>query len=121
MDSEQPPKMLETCGSDQSIRAFPFQSYPASQSQKPYDNEKDRLPASAFDDLQAALGNPNHVPQEAPFTAGVVDAMRQVPRAVVPDMSDRIVSATAVFLWGPADRPRYHYPGFQRADHLVIA
>ena len=63
--------------------------------------EKNRLPASAFDDLKTALKNPNHVLEEAPFTADVVDAMRQVPREAVPDMPDRIVSATAVFLGVP--------------------
>jgi PIN domain nuclease of toxin-antitoxin system len=63
--------------------------------------EKKRLPASAFDDLKAALKNPNHVLEEAPFTAEVVDAMRQVSREAVPDMPDRIVSATAVFLGVP--------------------
>jgi PIN domain nuclease of toxin-antitoxin system len=63
--------------------------------------EKNRLPASAFDDLKTALKNPNHVLQEAPFTTEVVDAMRQVSRQDVPDMPDRIVSATAVFLGVP--------------------
>ena len=60
--------------------------------------EKNRMPASAFDDLRTALSNPNHVLEEAPFTVEVVDAMRQVPREAVPDMPDRIVAATAVFL-----------------------
>jgi PIN domain nuclease of toxin-antitoxin system len=63
--------------------------------------EKKRLPATAFDDLRAALSNPNHVLEEAPFTADVVAAMRQVSREAVPDMPDRIVSATAVFLGVP--------------------
>jgi PIN domain nuclease of toxin-antitoxin system len=34
--------------------------------------EKSRLPASAYDDLRGALANPNHVLQEAAFTAEVV-------------------------------------------------
>ena len=63
--------------------------------------EKARLPGSAFDDLRSALGNPNHVLEEAPFTAEVVEAMRQISRVDVPDMPDRIVSATAVFLGVP--------------------
>ena len=63
--------------------------------------EKNRLPASAFDDLRTALGNPNHVLEEAPFTAEVVQVMRQVPRDAIPDMPDRIVAATAVFLGVP--------------------
>lgn len=63
--------------------------------------EKKRLPDSAFDDLRAALHNPNHVLEEAPFTTAVVEAMLQVSRDAVPDMPDRIVSATAVFLGVP--------------------
>lgn len=63
--------------------------------------EKNRLPASAFDDLRKALANPDHVLEEAPFTAGVVDAMRKVSRAQVPDIPDRIVAATGVYLGVP--------------------
>jgi PIN domain nuclease of toxin-antitoxin system len=63
--------------------------------------EKGRLPGSAFDDLRGALSNPNHVLAEAPFTAEIVEAMRQISRGAVPDMPDRIVSATAVFLGVP--------------------
>lgn len=58
--------------------------------------EKNRLPANAYDDLKSALTDPDHVFQEAPLTAGIVDALRQVSRADVPDMPDRIVAATAV-------------------------
>jgi len=74
---------------------------PISLAEVVYLTEKNRLPASAFDDLRAALSNPNHVLQEAPFTAEVVAVMRQVSRDTVPDMPDRIVSATAVFLGVP--------------------
>jgi PIN domain nuclease of toxin-antitoxin system len=63
--------------------------------------EKSRLPASAYDDLKAALADPGYVIEEAPFTADVVEALRQVPRAQVPDMPDRIVAATAVYLRVP--------------------
>jgi PIN domain nuclease of toxin-antitoxin system len=63
--------------------------------------EKNRLPDSAFEDLQAALDNPYHVLQEAPLTVAVMNAMRQVSRAAIPDMPDRIVAATAVFLCVP--------------------
>jgi PIN domain nuclease of toxin-antitoxin system len=63
--------------------------------------EKNRLPAAAYEDLKKALNNPNHVLQEAPLTAGVVEALRQVPRDVVPDMPDRIVAATALYLGVP--------------------
>lgn len=63
--------------------------------------EKNRLPAKAYADLKDALADPEHVLKEAPFTVEIVDAMRQVPRAEVPDMPDRIVAATAVYFGVP--------------------
>jgi PIN domain nuclease of toxin-antitoxin system len=74
---------------------------PISLAEVVYLAEKNRLPVSAFDDLRKALANPNHVFEEAPFTAAVVDAMRQVPRSQVPDMPDRIVAATGLYLGVP--------------------
>jgi PIN domain nuclease of toxin-antitoxin system len=61
--------------------------------------EKGRLPASAYADLQAA---PDHVLQEVPVTAEIIDAMLEVPRAEIPDMPDRIVAATALYFGVPA-------------------
>jgi PIN domain nuclease of toxin-antitoxin system len=63
--------------------------------------EKNRLPASAYDDLKTALADPDYVIEEAPFTGAIVEAMRQIPREAVPDMPDRIVAATAVYLGVP--------------------
>jgi PIN domain nuclease of toxin-antitoxin system len=63
--------------------------------------EKNRLPVSAYEDLKMALADPDYVIEEAPFHLGVVDAMRHVSRAEVPDMPDRLVAATAVFLSVP--------------------
>jgi PIN domain nuclease of toxin-antitoxin system len=59
--------------------------------------EKNRLPPSAYEELTQALADPEHVFTEAVFTAAIVQAMRQVSRAEVPDMPDRVVAATAVF------------------------
>jgi PIN domain nuclease of toxin-antitoxin system len=58
--------------------------------------EKNRLPESAYQDLRAALGATEYVFEEAPVTADIVEAMRRVPRGVVPDLPDRIVAATAI-------------------------
>ena len=63
--------------------------------------EKNRLQASAYHELKNALADPDYVIEEAPFTVEIVDAMRQVPRADVPDMPDRIVAATGVYLGVP--------------------
>ena len=59
--------------------------------------EKNRLPASAYGELTQALADPEHVFTEAVISAAVVQAMRQVSRAEVPDMPDRMVAATAVY------------------------
>ena len=70
-------------------------------SRKTFDDRRNRLPASAFDDLRTALRNSKHVLEEAPVTVDVVRAMRQIPRDAVPDMPDRIIAATAVYLSVP--------------------
>jgi PIN domain nuclease of toxin-antitoxin system len=59
--------------------------------------EKNRLPQSAYEELTQALADPEHVFTEAVFTAAIVQSMRQVSRADVPDMPDRMVAATAVY------------------------
>jgi len=59
------------------------------------------LPFSAYERLRQALGVVDYVIGEAPLTTGIVEAMRQVPRADVPDMPDRIVAATGVYFGVP--------------------
>ncbi|MGB8581385.1 MAG: PIN domain-containing protein [Candidatus Sulfotelmatobacter sp.] len=59
--------------------------------------EKNRLPASAYDELTQALADPEHVFTEAVISAAIVQAMRQVSRSEVPDMPDRMVAATGVY------------------------
>jgi PIN domain nuclease of toxin-antitoxin system len=63
--------------------------------------EKGRLDASAYRDLKKALADPTYVIAKVPFTGEVVEAMRQIPRDSVPNMPDRIVAATAVYLGVP--------------------
>jgi PIN domain nuclease of toxin-antitoxin system len=63
--------------------------------------EKKRLPANAYEDLRAALDDSDHVFAEAPFDADIVEAMRRVSRAEVPDMPDRMIAATAAHLSVP--------------------
>jgi PIN domain nuclease of toxin-antitoxin system len=59
-----------------------------------YRVEKRRLHATAYEELRAALDDPDHILHEIPVTADVVSAMRLVPRDAVPDMPDRIIAAT---------------------------
>ena len=63
--------------------------------------EKSRLVSNSYTDLKAALDDPDHVFKEAALTGEVVDAMRRVSRAEIPDMPDRIVAATAVYFGVP--------------------
>src|SRR5438094_792662 len=63
--------------------------------------EKDRLPAAAYNYLRTALTDPGHILREVPFTVDVVHAMRQVRRAEISDMPDRMIAATAVYLGVP--------------------
>jgi len=60
--------------------------------------EKGRIPASAYNDLMGALADPGHAFTEAVFTASIVRSMRLVSRVEVPDMPDRMIAATAIYL-----------------------
>jgi len=71
---------------------------PISLAEMLYLTEKNRRPALAYEALTAALANTMYVIEEVPFNSGVVEAMRQVSRTEIPDMPDRIVAATAIFL-----------------------
>ena len=77
--------------------------------------EKRRILASAFDDLQAALRNRDHVLHEAPVTAEIIESMQRIPRTDIPDMPDRIVAATAVYF----DVPIISRDGRIRAAQLT--
>ena len=59
--------------------------------------EKNRVPAEAYSELKNALADAEYVITEAPFTAEIVEAMRKVPRAEVPELPDRIVAATGSY------------------------
>ncbi len=53
--------------------------------------EKHRIDESAYLDLRTMLNNADYVLEEVPLTGGIVETMRQVPRADVPDLPDRVV------------------------------
>ncbi len=52
--------------------------------------EKNRLPASAYEDLKSALADPEYVIEEAPFNGQIVEAMLSVSRADVPPVTTAI-------------------------------
>ena len=63
--------------------------------------EKRRLPPAARERLVNALDDPATPCQLAPLDRAVADALELVGRTEVPDLPDRIVSATAVSLRVP--------------------
>jgi PIN domain nuclease of toxin-antitoxin system len=57
--------------------------------------EKKRIPATALENVLAAIADPKIVLQEVPLDASVVVKMNQIPRDEIPDLPDRIIAATA--------------------------
>ncbi|MBI4552996.1 MAG: type II toxin-antitoxin system VapC family toxin [Candidatus Latescibacteria bacterium] len=60
--------------------------------------EKGKLPETAFDRLRDALADPLSGFVLAPLDRAIALAVRQIPREAVPDMPDRIITATSLFL-----------------------
>jgi PIN domain nuclease of toxin-antitoxin system len=74
--------------------------------------EKGRLPEAALLRLHHALTDPEPPFVVAPLDMAVAQAMRSIPREVVPDMPDRIIAATALHL---------HVPLISRDRHIQMA
>jgi len=63
--------------------------------------ERGRIPFEAIQRLEAALKDPASGMRVTPVDEEVAQAVHKVPRAVVPDMPDRIIAATALHLGFP--------------------
>lgn len=63
--------------------------------------EKGRIPWTLWEVFRTELATNTTGLMLVNLTAGVVDAMRQIPRDAVPDMPDRIIAATALDLGLP--------------------
>jgi PIN domain nuclease of toxin-antitoxin system len=63
--------------------------------------EKRRFPVSLLDGLLAELRRPAPELLVTPFDLAAADRMRQVSGAIVPDMPDRMIAATALSLGLP--------------------
>ncbi len=63
--------------------------------------EKGRLAHGTYAVLLAALADPDDVFIEVTVNSGIADTLLRVSRAEVPDMPDRIVAATGVYLGVP--------------------
>lgn len=63
--------------------------------------EKYRLPEAAFEELINALSDSMIGLAIAPLDLAIAQTLRQIPRDTVPDMPDRIIAATALYLHLP--------------------
>ena len=63
--------------------------------------EKERLPEAALERLEAALADPGTPFDIVPLHADIARLLRQIPRDQVPDMPDRIIAGTALWLGVP--------------------
>jgi len=63
--------------------------------------ERGRIAADAFGRFVRELGLENPAFKVFPLDYNVASAMRSIPRDVVPDMPDRIIAATALYLGLP--------------------
>jgi PIN domain nuclease of toxin-antitoxin system len=63
--------------------------------------ERGRLPSAALTSLIATLNDADSGLVVAPLNTEVAEAVRRIPRDVVPDMPDRIIAATAFHLGPP--------------------
>ena len=63
--------------------------------------EKGRLPRIARERLIEALDDPDAACTLAPLDRAVADALESIDRAKVPDLPDRVVTATAIALQVP--------------------
>jgi PIN domain nuclease of toxin-antitoxin system len=60
--------------------------------------EKGRFPEIAFERLINSLNFPESAISVTPLDLIIAQSMKQIPRDVVPDMPDRIIAATALYL-----------------------
>jgi len=63
--------------------------------------EKSRIPAETLIRLLAALDSPGSVLADVPFDRHIAQALSRVERSTVPDLPDRVIVATALYLGVP--------------------
>ncbi|MGH9899403.1 MAG: type II toxin-antitoxin system VapC family toxin [Pyrinomonadaceae bacterium] len=66
-----------------------------------YLTEKGRLAPTVLTTVQSAIDDPTTAFRFVSIDRAITDALSQIPRAVVPDMPDRIIAATALSLGLP--------------------
>jgi PIN domain nuclease of toxin-antitoxin system len=66
-----------------------------------YLEEKRRIVIGTLDRVLNELHRPGTPFEEVPVLSGVVREMRSVPRDVVPDLPDRVIAATSLYMGVP--------------------
>jgi PIN domain nuclease of toxin-antitoxin system len=64
-------------------------------------SERDRIPQDTLSRLLTALNDPTAVFVEVPLSRELMSAFQRVSRSEIPELSDRIISATALHLGVP--------------------
>ena len=63
--------------------------------------EKQRIRSDAFELFLEAIYAPDGIFEEVALDSGIISLMRNVPLSQIPNMPDRIIAATALFLKVP--------------------
>ena len=66
-----------------------------------YLSERGRIDAATLDRLLRAVDSENAVLAEVPFDRNIAQSLMRVERAQIPDLPDRIIAATALYLGLP--------------------
>ena len=66
-----------------------------------YLTEKGRVPVDALQRLEIALVDESSGMHVVPLDTAIVQTLHKISRAAVPDMPDRIIAATAMYLAAP--------------------
>jgi PIN domain nuclease of toxin-antitoxin system len=76
--------------------------------------ERDKLPAIVLERLLAAANQPNSGVAIVPLDQAISLAIQQVDRGIVPEMPDRIIAATALYLNCPLVTRDHKIQAFKR-------
>ncbi len=63
-----------------------------------YLSERGRIDAATLDRLLRAIDSENALLVEIPFDRNIAQALMRVERSQIPDLPDRIIAATALYL-----------------------
>ena len=66
-----------------------------------YLQEKSRISVASLSMIYDEVNDPNSAYREVPITAAIVRQMQLIPRDDVPDLPDRLIAATALYLGLP--------------------